>query len=73
MDQPEEMNKFDLMMDTLWWMVQNYLWKSEQQYWENIFEDQANKNFKNKTKLTEELKEEFLKKIENTDGTIDLR
>ena len=31
----------------------------------NIFEDQENKNFKNKAKLTEELKEEFLKKAKD--------
>lgn len=76
-DHPNEMSKFDLMMDALWWMVQNYLWKTEQKR-EDIFEDNIqdyskNIKFKNKTKLTEELKEEFLNKIENTDGTIDLR
>jgi len=76
---PEENDKFDLMMDALGGMVQNYLWET----WKNkkdIFENEItnyNKNIKTNNisnkNLSKELQEEFLENIENKNGTIDLR
>lgn len=78
-EEPEELNKFDLMMDALWWIVSNYLWKSEKSR-EEVFDNDINdyskeinsSDLKNR-KISEELKEEFHKKIENSEWTIDLR
>jgi hypothetical protein len=71
------MSKFDLMMDTLWGMVKNYLWDTKQKG-EDIFEDEINDynndtNSKKTEKLSEKLKQEFLANTEKKDGTIDLR
>ncbi len=62
----EEENKFDLMMDTLWWMVQNYLWEDKSSF--NSLEKKEAQN-----ELSKKLQEDFLEKIENKNGTIDLR
>jgi len=76
---PEENDKFDLMMDALWWMVQNYLWNTKQKK-EDVFQNEIiNYNNEIKTnntsnkRLSKEIQEEFLEQIEKKDGTIDLR
>jgi len=80
-DHPQENNRFDLMMDALGWMVHNYLWETGKKK-EDIFESphsvspkgrEVATGFWNKKELSKELQEEFLNKIEKTDGTIDLR
>ena len=78
-EHPEENDRFDLMMDALGWMVQNYLWDKEKKK-EDVFENDIinyEKEVKTQTKqnnqLSKELEDEFLEKIENKDGTIDLR
>ncbi len=78
-DHPEENDRFDLMMDALWWMVQSYLWNTKQKR-EDIFENdminykkEINTKSKKSKNLSKELKEEFLENIQNKDGTIDLR
>jgi hypothetical protein len=55
----EEFTRFDLVMDALGWIVENYLWKTRD-------EDE-------KENISEQLKKEFLKNVEKKDGTIDLR
>jgi hypothetical protein len=75
----EELTKFDLMMDTLWWIVENYLWKTAKNR-EDIFENNIDGyknnlklNSKKREKVSEELRQEFLENVEKKDGTIDLR
>ena len=74
-EHPEENDRFDLMMDALWWMVQNYLWNTWKTK-EDIFESPHSVSPKGREveqKLSKELQEEFLDKIEHNDATIDLR
>lgn len=78
-EHPEENDKFDLMMDALGWMVQNYLWNNNKKR-EDIFEIPYSISPKGiekatylKNKLGLELQEEFLRKVENESGTVDLR
>lgn len=78
-EHPKENDKFDLMMDALGWMVQNYLWKTNQKK-EDVFENEINDyskeietNTKINKKLSKQLQEEFLNKIEESEWTIDLR
>jgi len=78
-EHPEENDKFDLMMDALGWMVQSYLWNTNQKK-EDVFENEINDysrqietNTKVNKKLSKELQEEFLNKIEKSEWTIDLR
>ena len=78
-DHPEENDRFDLMMDALWWMVQNYLWEKEKKK-EDVFEDdimsykeEIKTNNKKSKQINKNLQGELLEDIENKDGTIDLR
>jgi len=41
-EHPEELTKFDMMMDALWWIVENYLWKSwEKRVWSYIKDENS--------------------------------
>ena len=68
-EHPEELTKFDLMMDVLGWIVENYLWQKENKNPYSI----SPKEREVEQKLSKELQEDFLKNIENKNGTIDLR
>lgn len=74
-----EDDKFDLMMDTLGWIVQNFLDKNEKNR-EDLFEDDINnysKNIKKDNskykKFSKQLQEDFMKKVEDEKWTVDLR
>lgn len=73
----EELTKFDLMMDALWWMVENYLWKNgkkrEDVFKNNIDDYNLGPHDRNREKISEEIRQEFLENVEKKDGTIDLR
>ena len=86
-DHTTEDDKFDLMMDALGWIVQNFLDtnnKNKEDIFnkkrEDLFEDEIDnysKQTKNENikyqKLSKDIQEEFLKKVEKTEWTVDLR
>ncbi len=65
-------SKFDLMMDTLWAIVENYLWKTGEEKVSEVAW-QEKRDLIKKEKSSKELSQEFLKNIEKENGTIDLR
>ena len=70
-----EIDKFDLMMDTLWTIVQNFLSNTNQKK-EDIFESPHSispKGREVKYNLKQDLQEDLVKKVKEEDGTIDLR
>jgi len=82
-EQPEEIDKFELMMDTLSSIVKDYVsakWIQKEDIFNNSFEDEISHYSKEvqaeaikNSNLSIEEKQDFLNKIKQQDGTIDLR
>jgi len=76
---PEENDKFEIMMNVLSWIVENYIWERKIKK-EDIFEKDINNyqeelknDFLKTSSYSEKDKLDFLKQIEKKDWTIDLR